>query len=68
MMVCHCKRVTERTVRDAVRSGAECAEEVGAMCRAGTDCGGCRPLVEVIVEEECDNPQAEPLPAFERAG
>ena len=41
MIVCHCNRVTDRTIRDAVRGGAGSRAEVSMVCRAGRSCGGC---------------------------
>jgi bacterioferritin-associated ferredoxin len=52
MLVCHCHCVTDRTIRDAVRAGATSAAKVGSVCGAATGCGGCRDLVEHIVESE----------------
>lgn len=52
MLVCHCKRVTDTAVRDTIRAGARSAEEVAAHCRAGTGCGGCRPLIDALIDEE----------------
>jgi len=52
MLVCHCKRVHCRVIRDCARSGAGSVDEVGRMCGAGTGCGGCKPLVEKLVERE----------------
>lgn len=50
MLVCHCKRVSDRTIRAAVESGATCRKSVGHACGAGTGCGGCVPEVERIIE------------------
>jgi bacterioferritin-associated ferredoxin len=52
MLVCHCNAVTDRTIREAVRAGACSTAAVTALCGAATGCGGCRDLVERIVEEE----------------
>ncbi|MFO7177090.1 MAG: (2Fe-2S)-binding protein [Pseudomonadota bacterium] len=52
MLVCHCKRVCDRTIRQCVLEGARSVDQVGAACRAGTGCGGCRPLVEALIELE----------------
>ncbi|MFW6067852.1 MAG: (2Fe-2S)-binding protein [Myxococcota bacterium] len=52
MLVCHCKRVCDGTIRQSVRNGARTAEQVGAECRAGTGCGGCRPLIDLLIDEE----------------
>ncbi len=52
MLVCHCKKVHCRTVRAAIRGGAEDVDSVGVACGAGTGCGGCRPLVGALVTQE----------------
>jgi bacterioferritin-associated ferredoxin len=52
MIVCHCHRVCDRTIRACVRAGARTEEAVGDACGAGTTCGGCVPAVEEIIEEE----------------
>lgn len=52
MLVCHCRRVNDRAIRDAARDGARTFEEVGDACGAGTGCGGCKPAIaELIVSE-----------------
>jgi bacterioferritin-associated ferredoxin len=52
MYVCICRRVTDKTIRQCVQQGAECAEQVGRMCRAGTDCGNCLDQVDDLVADE----------------
>ena len=53
MLVCHCKAVCDRTIRQCVRAGdASSVEEVGACTGAGTRCGGCHESIEDILEEE----------------
>lgn len=52
MRVCHCHGVTDREIRACVKSGARSAEAVGRACGAGSSCGGCKPLVEHLVERE----------------
>lgn len=52
MIVCHCHRVCDRTIRAAVQRGACSEEAVGDACGAGTMCGGCLPAVTEIIEEE----------------
>jgi NAD(P)H-nitrite reductase large subunit len=49
MLVCHCHRVCDRDIRAAARAGARNADEVGRACRAGTGCGGCRPLIQRVL-------------------
>ncbi len=45
MLVCHCHRICDRTIRASIREGARSIDEVGDACRAGTGCGGCRPAI-----------------------
>jgi bacterioferritin-associated ferredoxin len=53
MLVCHCLRVFDKSIRECVRSGAaRTADEVGEVCGAGTGCGGCRDTIEDIVQCE----------------
>ncbi len=52
MLVCHCHRVHDRVIREAARSGARTIEDVGAACGAGTGCGGCRPVIDRLLEIE----------------
>jgi bacterioferritin-associated ferredoxin len=49
MIVCHCKGITDRDIRKAVATGALTSAEIGHRCGAGTDCGGCRPLIDLLV-------------------
>lgn len=51
MLVCHCKAVPERRIRAEAVLGAASVDEVGDRCGAGTDCGGCRPVIEEILDE-----------------
>lgn len=48
--MCHCKGVTSRQIDSAIMAGAESVEEIGASCGAGTKCGGCVPLIEMLLE------------------
>jgi bacterioferritin-associated ferredoxin len=52
MIVCHCARVCDRTIRTAVREGACSEQAVADACLAGSMCGGCVPAVTEIIEEE----------------
>jgi len=52
MIVCHCNHVTDRDVARLVRAGAPDADSVLAACGAGNACGGCKPLVRLIIEKE----------------
>lgn len=52
MIVCHCRKVTDRAICAAVREGAATVEHVAEMCGAGSSCGGCVPAVAELVERE----------------
>ena len=54
MLVCHCKGVSERAVRDAIRRGAASSTEVGRACGAGSVCGGCRPVIAELLHEHAE--------------
>ncbi len=60
MIVCHCKAVSERAIRRAIRSGASCPLRVGQTCGAGSVCGGCRPVVEDLLADEQSSREAFP--------
>ncbi len=55
MLICHCLRVFDRTIRQCVREGAVTPDDVIAACGAGSRCGGCRASIEAIVEREADD-------------
>ena len=52
MIVCQCSGVTDRTIRKAVRDGANSRSEVIHACTAGKTCGGCVPAIDEIIEAE----------------
>jgi bacterioferritin-associated ferredoxin len=52
MVVCLCKNVCERRVRELARAGAKSAGQVGRACGAGTDCGSCLAQIDEICHEE----------------
>ena len=57
MLVCHCLRVFDRTIRQCVRDGAATPAAVTAACGAGSRCGGCRSSIEAIVD--CEDPRTD---------
>jgi len=61
MIVCHCRGVSDRTVKRAVREGAVCVGGVARACGAGTGCGGCHGTIEqiLVVERSTTSPQIE---------
>jgi bacterioferritin-associated ferredoxin len=52
MIVCHCRAVSDRTVRESLRNGAADVAGVMAETGAGTCCGGCLVAVEELVVAE----------------
>jgi bacterioferritin-associated ferredoxin len=52
VIVCHCRAVTDRAIREVVRGGAGTCREVARACRAGGICGGCRPAIAALIDEE----------------
>ncbi len=45
MLVCHCHRVNDAHVGQVLSAGADGVRGVVRATRAGTDCGGCIPLL-----------------------
>jgi bacterioferritin-associated ferredoxin len=48
MIVCHCFAASDADLYDAIRQGAHDLERVGAVCGAGTGCGGCHAAIEDV--------------------
>jgi bacterioferritin-associated ferredoxin len=51
MYVCHCRVVSDRTVRAAISQGARDVDAVMDRCGLGDGCGGCLPAVEDLLAE-----------------
>jgi len=64
MIVCHCKAVTDRAIRLAVRKGARSRHEVSEACSANLCCGGCAPAIDEIIASEADLEDAKSFAAF----
>lgn len=67
-LLCLCHGVSERKVDKVIDRGAASVDEVGAACRAGTDCGSCRETIADRLAERCAHDGREgrrlPMPAF----
>ena len=50
MLVCHCMGVSEREIDGAIRAGAATSCDVARRCGAGSVCGGCRPVIDELLE------------------
>jgi bacterioferritin-associated ferredoxin len=51
VIVCHCRAVTDRTIRAAIEHGAEREDHLGEYCDAGRRCGGCLPALRRLIDE-----------------
>ena len=51
MIVCHCKAVTDRHIRNAIACGARDRFDVADACGAGGSCGGCVPAISALLAE-----------------
>lgn len=49
MRVCHCTDVSDREITSLAREGVTDVEAIGRFCRAGTQCGGCRPEIARLI-------------------
>ncbi|MEZ4371363.1 MAG: (2Fe-2S)-binding protein [Polyangiaceae bacterium] len=59
MLVCHCHRVNDEQIRQCVRDGCGSARAVSRNCKAGSGCGGCMPLVKLVVKDELQRSSVE---------
>jgi bacterioferritin-associated ferredoxin len=51
-MICHCRAVNDRRIREVARStGATSPEQLARHCDAGTGCGGCLPAVRRVLDQ-----------------
>lgn len=51
MLVCHCREVSDRQIKRAVKNGACSLRDVARETGAGLRCGGCRSNVAQVVQE-----------------
>jgi bacterioferritin-associated ferredoxin len=58
VLVCHCKAVYDRTIRQVVESGARTCRQVDRACAAGGSCGGCQPLIRAIIADQREKTRA----------
>jgi bacterioferritin-associated ferredoxin len=74
VIVCHCKGISDREIRCAIRNGASSTREIALACEASRGCGGCRPVLAEILESETQvlsaplHALSSPIPAFSAAG
>ena len=63
MIVCHCKRISDREIRRCIRNGASSTREIAKACEASLGCGGCRPAIAEILASESES-RPVPLPSL----
>lgn len=68
MYVCHCRAVTDCTIRDSIAAGASDLCSLAEQCGAGSRCGGChfalrQLLAEMRREAEGAAADSGPVPA-----
>ena len=51
MLVCHCRVVNDRRIRAEIDRGARDEVDIALACGAGTECGGCLPAVNRLLDE-----------------
>ncbi len=51
MYICICQAVNERTVHEAIDSGYQDVDDIADLTGAGTCCGGCRQLVQILIDD-----------------
>jgi assimilatory nitrate reductase catalytic subunit len=59
MIVCHCRVVSDKTIRGETESGACTVGDVARRCGAGTGCGACRPTIAALLAVHAAYPAAE---------
>lgn len=50
-LVCNCNAVSYGRILEAIKSGAKTIEDIQALTKASTSCGGCMPTIESILKE-----------------
>ena len=62
MIVCICKRVTERQLAEAIAEGASSVKALSRQTGCGSQCGRCIPTVREMLSIECRPADAMELP------
>jgi bacterioferritin-associated ferredoxin len=51
MFICHCRGVTDKSIRAAIVGGARSREEITLRTSAGSRCRGCWPALEELLDD-----------------
>ena len=49
VVVCHCRKVTDRGICAAIEDGARDPVTLASRCGAGGGCGGCLPALQALL-------------------
>ncbi|WP_379319968.1 nitrite reductase large subunit NirB [Paenibacillus puldeungensis] len=60
-IVCGCNGVTKETIVNAVKNGCTSVGEIKACTKASGSCGGCKPLVEGLLQLYAEGSSLEPV-------
>jgi bacterioferritin-associated ferredoxin len=50
VLLCHCRGVSDRVIDCAIACGARTLDEVADACGAGSQCGGCTPAIDELLQ------------------
>ena len=68
MFVCHCRAVTDGTIRSAIEAGASDPGALARHCGAGSRCGGCWPALASLLAEYGLEAEGPPSATADRRG
>ena len=63
MLICHCRAVNDRVIRDTIAAGARRPEDIALRCGAGSRCGGCLPALRELLDAHDAAESTRPLQA-----
>lgn len=49
---CRCMNVSTEKIKNAIDKGANTIEKVGMSTSAGTGCGRCKKLIQILIDEK----------------
>lgn len=49
---CRCMNVSTEKIKNAIDKGATTVEKVGMNTSAGTGCGRCKKLIQILIDEK----------------
>lgn len=56
MLVCLCKGVSDRTIRETIEDGADTIDAVAKACGAGSGCGACHDDIALLIAGGASTP------------